>query len=141
MLEGFLDDATLDRVLRSAIRGSENSRGLEMEKFRMDPITGVLSASGLQEYAQAHLPDSPLEVSRLIVSVDLKNHDELQGIVGHAAVDHALCQIAGQLWSAWGIAPCQRKMGSKRCGYASARCLSSRFLIWLCRDWAAQPRR
>jgi PleD family two-component response regulator len=97
MLEGFLDDATLGRVLRSAIKGPVNLSCLGMEKLRTDPTTGLLSHSGFQQYVQAYMRDSPLEVSQLIVSVDLRMRQGLQDIVEQAAVGHALLQIAGQL--------------------------------------------
>ncbi len=97
MLEGFIDDATVARALRSALQTKSNGVVSVAPKSRRDSLTGLSNRSGLMHSVQSTLPDSPLSDSRLIVSVRLQNHKKLQAIAGPAVASQTLCQIASQL--------------------------------------------
>jgi GGDEF domain-containing protein len=97
MLDGFMDVATLDRVLHSAIQRDSQLAPLGPPKSCRDSLTGLPNRSGLLRSVRHALPDSPLTDIRLLVSIHLQNYKQLLASVGQAAVAQTLRHIAQQL--------------------------------------------
>ncbi len=97
MLDGFMDDATLDRALHSAIQRRSPLAAIEPPKSCRDSLTGLPNRSGLLSSVRQTLPNSPLTDTRLIVSIHMQNHKKLLAIAGQAAVAQALRLLAQEL--------------------------------------------
>lgn len=97
MVEGFIDDATVERSLRSAMQQTNKFSFSEISESDLDPLTGLLSRWGLVKYVQGFVQGSPLSDRRLIGTISLKSETTLQRTEGEVAFDRVLNQFGQRL--------------------------------------------
>jgi GGDEF domain-containing protein len=90
MLEGYMDARTLGRVLHAAIGGNQAG---PVASCARDPVTGLLSRSGLFEQAEQIFEPSPFPNARLLVSVRLLNLESIRKDRGEPGVDQLLQEL------------------------------------------------
>jgi GGDEF domain-containing protein len=97
MVEGFIDDATMERTLRSAMQPPSEISVSGISEFDLDPLTGLLNRGGLMKCLRGSVRCSPLSDQPLIVSISLKSQATLRADTGGASADRALCQFGKRL--------------------------------------------
>ena len=99
MLEGFLDVPTLDHVLHTAILRNASTLARITDRLHLDTTTNLPNRFGLLRQLQLSSQDSVLSGSRLLISVQLRNLEELQASTGHLLADQSVRQVSQQLRS------------------------------------------